>query len=172
MPDDQSLPPVRVRIRSKPAADGGEPEDRLVADRESPAHQKRQPNSGSMKPGETRNPNGRPKGAKGTRAIVRKVLGANTPIREKGRQRMVSRWEAVLLRELQLASEGEWRARKTIIELGRWALPEDEPGRAAASSPGEVSAVDQAIIDWFETEAASRKREAAGGTDSSGEAAE
>jgi len=172
MPDDQSLPPVRVRIRSKPSADGGEPEDRLVANRESPAHQKRQPNSGSMKPGETRNPKGRPKGAKGTKAIVRRVLGANTPIRENGRQRMATRWEAVVLRELQLASEGDWRARKSILELGRWALPEDEPNKAALSGPRDVSAADQAIIEWFQNEASNREVEVAGEKGGGREAAE
>lgn len=172
MANDQYLRPVRVRIRSKPAAEGGEPEDRLVADPQSAARKKRQPNSGSMKPGETRNPNGRPKGAKGTKAIIRKVLGAKTPIRENGRQRMVTRWEAVVLRELQLASEGEWRARKTIIELGRWAFPEAEPGKSVSTSFEEISAVDLGILDWFESEALRRKQEAAGEKDGSPEAAE
>ena len=134
------------------------PLERLVAERASPTRLKRKPNAGSMKPGETRNPNGRPKGAKGTRAMVRKVICVNTAIREKGRERKVTRFEAILLQELQLASQGDWRARKTVIELGLWALPEDEPDKPSSSGARELSLTDEAIINWFANEAGTRHR--------------
>ena len=123
-------------------------EARIVADTDEKLRKKRPPNSGSMKPGETRNPNGRPKGAKGVKAIVRKVLHEKTEIRTTKGKRKVTIYEALLKQELQHASEGDFRARKTLIELGRWALLEENPEttRHTASPPSEV---DQAILDWF-----------------------
>ena len=171
MPSDPGKPPVRIRVRSRPPADGGVPGERLVADRASPTCRKRKPNAGSMKPGETRNPNGRPRGAKGTRAMVRKVICVSTPIREKGRERKVTRFEAILLQELQLASQGDWRARKTVIELGLWALPEDEPEKPSSSGSRELSLTDEAIINWFENEAGTRPRRTSGSLDEEPEGA-
>ena len=165
MPSDPGKPPVRIRVRSRPPAGSGRPEERLVADRASPTRRKRKPNAGSMKPGETRNPKGRPKGAKGTRAMVRKVMCVSTAVRENGRERKITRFEAILLQELQLASQGDWRARKTVIELGLWALPEDEPDKPSSSGSREPRLADEAIINWFENEAGTRGRQTGGSPD-------
>ncbi len=139
--------PVRTRQRISNA--GGA--QRLVADNDDAQRKKRKPNSGSMKKGETRNPNGRPKGAKGTKAMIKKLLSEMTSVREGGRSRKVTLYHALLLKEVQMAFDGDWRARKTIIELGRWALPEENPlaGKPAAAVS---SAADDAILSWFEDE--------------------
>ena len=139
--------PVRVRTRLRNAGDT----QRLVADPAPATAAKRKPNSGSMKKGETRNPNGRPKGAKGTKAMTRKVLQSKTTIRDGGRLRKVSLFQALLLKEVQAAFEGDWRARATVLALGRWALPDEELAPAAASA-SEQSATDRAVLDWFEAE--------------------
>ena len=118
-----------------------------------------------MKPGETRNPNGRPKGAKGFKAMVRRVLGAKITVRENGRLKTVSVYEAMLLMERQLASEGDWRARRTILELGRGAFADDTSGSPVApgTAPGvERNATDEAIIAWFEEEVAQRRGDGGG----------
>lgn len=151
MASDPQKPPVRIRTRIR-TTDGGE---RLEADRLEGPRKKRLPNSGCMKKGETRNPNGRPKGAKGTKALVKKLLLEKTTVRESGRARRVTLYHALLLKEVQLAIAGDWRARKTVLELGRWALPEDNPlaGKPAAQ---DASAVDEAVIAWFESEVRAR----------------
>lgn len=145
MIDEPRKAPVRIRTRSKGVGD----EPRLVADPAPEKTRKRKPNSGSMKPGETRNPNGRPKGAKGTKAMARKLLSRTMDIRDGGRTRKSSMYEALLLKELQMAFEGDWRARRTVLELGRWALPEADPVKVAASTSDET---DRAILRWFEDE--------------------
>lgn len=63
MMSDQIRPPVRVRVRSGSSQSQGMPDRRLIADAVEPDRRKRLPNSGSMKQGETRNPNRRPRGA-------------------------------------------------------------------------------------------------------------
>ena len=148
---DQSRPPVRVRVRNASSGSQGAPDPRLIADPLGPDRRKRLPNSGSMKKGETRNPNGRPRGAKGTKAMVRKVLTAKTAIREGGRTRKVTLYHALLMKELEMAIGGDWRARKTILELGRWALPEEVPVPVGGTETG-LKEADEAIIKWFEDE--------------------
>jgi len=149
--------PVRTRQRIVEGSAG----ERLVADRVTKPGKKRLPNSGSMKKGETRNPNGRPRGAKGTRALVKKLLSEKTSVREGGRSRRVTLYYALLLKEVQMAFEGDWRARKTVLELGRWALPEENP--VAGKSPDAVtSASDEAILAWFEGELLASKEEGNG----------
>lgn len=149
MENEPGKGPIRLRTR------GTGIERRLVADLPSAPTRKREPNSGSMKQGETRNPNGRPKGAKGTKAMTRKVLQTRTTIRDGGRTRKVSLFQALLLKEVQAAFEGDWRARNTILSLGRWALPEEDPVPAAASA-SEQSATDRAILEWYEGELKAR----------------
>jgi|GEM_PF-3474505 len=142
---------VRTRRRISKAGGG----ERIVADPVDTSTdgqlKKRQPNSGSMKKGETRNPNGRPKGAKGTKALVKKLLTGKTSVRENGRLRQVTVYHALILKEVQMAFDGDWRARKTVIELGRWVLAEDNPlaGKAAQASSNET---DEAVLSWFESE--------------------
>lgn len=151
-----------IRIRKRVREDALNVSDaRIVADPELKPCKKRQPNSGSMKPGETRNPSGRPKGAKGVKAIVRKVLHEKTEIRTAKGKKKVSVYEALLQKELQYASQGDWRARKTLIELGRWALPEENP-ETARHIAGPPSEVDQAILDWFANEVRAKDEQKGG----------
>ncbi len=145
MADEPRRAPVRVRTRIRNA--GGAP--RLVADPAPERPRKRKPNSGSMKRGETRNPNGRPRGAKGSKAMARRLLSRTMDIRDGGRTRKASMFEALLLKELQMAFDGDWRARRTVLELGHWALPEADPVKSVAASSDET---DRAILKWFEDE--------------------
>lgn len=148
---------VRVRVRNRGLSDSTGNGARLVVTADPPA-KKRKPNSGSMKPGETRNPNGRPKGAKGTKAMVRKLLTGKTTIRDRGRPRTVTLFQALLLKELQLAVDGDWRARQAMLTLGRWALPEELPesGKVEVSN---ATKTDQQILDWFAAEVLARAKD-------------
>jgi hypothetical protein len=153
MSEQPSKPPVRtrVRVRPDPNSEMMETAKRLVVALEDRPRKKREPNSGSMKKGETRNPKGRPKGAKGTKAMVRKILSTPTAIRDGGRTRKVSLYQALLLKEVQMAFGSDWRARRTVLELGRWALPEESP-QAPNDAVGEVSKTDDAILAWYAQE--------------------
>lgn len=152
---NNSLPPVRIRTRTRSVVQSNgaiTQEQRIIADSGDDApRKKRKPNSGSMKKGETRNPHGRPKGAKGAKATVRKVLGKKTEIRFEGKKEKVNMFESLLWKELQLAHAGDWRARRTMLEFGRWAMPELVPG-ADSRPPEEQRATDEAILAWFTNE--------------------
>lgn len=157
MSDEPTLGPVRVRTRIQTVAG----EQRLMARPTPVSHRQRQPNSGSMKKGETRNPNGRPKGAKGTKAKVRKVLQSKTTIRDRGHSKKVTLFDALLLKEVELAFGGDWRARNNIFALGRWALPEEDP-ITATTSLLEQSETDKTVLEWFKGEVKAQLKMEAG----------
>lgn len=148
--------PTKAPVRMRQRIAGYGAEQRLIADPAKPGAKKRLPNSGSMKKGETRNPNGRPKGAKGTKAMINKVLSQKTTVKEGGRSRRATLYHALLLKEVQLAFAGDWRARKTVLELGRWALPEESPHTDKSTSTSSSEA-DAAILAWFESEVLANK---------------
>lgn len=155
MSNSNPLPPVRVRRRpqSQPlSTTEAEPSERIVADSSDKPRKKRLPNSGSFKKGEpSHNPNGRPKGAKGKKSVVRKVLLERVTVRLPSGPKKLTVFEALLLKERDMAFSGDWRARKTMLELGRWSLPDDvleDSGVAPATDPE----TDRAIIEWFEDE--------------------
>ena len=160
MSNSDPKPPVRIRRRPVPQShESGEPESanhigsqRLIADAPDGAAKRRLPNSGSFRKGEpSRNPKGRPKGAKGVKAMARKVLLEPVTIRMPSGQKNVPVFLALLLQERDLAFQKDWRARKTMLEIGRWSLPEDVLEEAGVS-PANDPETDRAIISWFEEE--------------------
>lgn len=166
MSNPKPLPPVRVRRRAQPqqqpADSPPKTRGRLIVDPDDRPRKKRLPNSGSFKKGEpSRNPNGRPKGAKGHKAVVRKILLEPVSVRLPTGPRKISVFEALYLKERDLAFSGDWRARKTMLELGRWALPE-EVVEEAGLQPVTDSEADRAILDWFEEEVRQSKRKRGG----------
>jgi hypothetical protein len=150
-------PPPRIRIR---ATSSGLEDARLVADPPKHHTKKRQPNSGSFKPNASGNPKGRPKGASGAKATVRKALGATIhATTEKGRKK-ISIFEALVKKEIQLAADGDWRARRTVIDLAKWALAEVNPNadtdQPVDGSPHELTDAGRSIIEWFEQDIRTR----------------
>ena len=58
---------------------------------------------------------------------------------------------ALLLQERDLAFQKDWRARRALLDIGRWALAEDILEEAGVS-PANDEETDRAIIEWFEQE--------------------
>ena len=63
-----------------------------------------------FRPGQSGNPRGRPKGALGLKATLRKVLGQTVTVREGKLVRRVTRLEAVLLSLIARAMKGDAKA--------------------------------------------------------------
>lgn len=151
-------PPPRRRIVVAPDTELGA---RLIADtppdiaEEEDARRKREPNSGSFKKGHSGNPKGRPKKAKGSKAIVRKALLESVEVKIKGdRKSKMTAFEALVMKERAAAFAGDWRARNTMFALARWALADREDERGdidtpAVTSEGELTETGQAILEWF-----------------------
>jgi hypothetical protein len=162
------VPPPRRRIVKTPEAEPGE---RLVADMPleeegGDARRKREPNSGSFQKGQSGNPKGRPKKAKGSKAIVRKILLEVVEVKVKGdRKKKATVFEALVMKERAAAFAGDWRARNTMFALGRWALidRDDEQGDVATpavTATGGLTETGKAILDWFAHEVRSNDPDA------------
>jgi hypothetical protein len=135
-----------------------------------PRKRKREPNSGSFPPGVSGNPNGRPtdverakkaKNAKGAKAAARKILSSKIVVQTGRGPKKVSYFEALVSKEASMAAEGDWRARKTIYDLAKWAADEgaELPAHSDTASPEELTATGKAIIDWFADDVRARDQD-------------
>ncbi len=80
-----------------------------------------------FRPGQSGNPRGRPKGALGLKATLRKVLGQTVTVREGEVVRRVTRLEAVLLSLIARALKGDAKAIATVLELSRLVEQDEAP---------------------------------------------
>lgn len=103
------------------------------------------PKAHRFKPGQSGNPNGRPKSAKSLNTIVREVMLEKVPVRTGSTERRVSRAEALVMKQLELASKGDLRALMHLLQLFQAAVPDQPPG-AADGAPEENSEADLAIL--------------------------
>jgi Family of unknown function (DUF5681) len=99
--------------------------------------------------GQSGNPKGRPKAAKGLNTIVREAMTQRGPVGTgSGEKKMISRMEAVFLKTLELAMKGDPRAPSQLMTLYAAAVPEAEMPRAQAVID-DLSAADLAIFEAF-----------------------
>lgn len=96
--------------------------------------------SGRIKPGEVRNPKGRPSGRRNRALIVRKVALAKYPVMEKGRRRKRTAVEIVLLMIRSKAAKGDPAAMKLFDGLQlRFAPSEKVPPKAVFIAPERLT---------------------------------
>ena len=67
----------------------------------------RPPEHGRFKPGQSGNPNGRPKKSRNAKTIIRRVLDSTVTVREGDRTRTVSKLEGIILRQVEGALKGD-----------------------------------------------------------------
>lgn len=103
------------------------------------------PEETRFKPGQSGNPKGRPKGAKGFRSIVREALSTGVTVHRDGATENVSAMEALILKLLTKGMAGEPRAMDKLIELAR-AYDDEE---AADAAEDRLSEDDAAILARF-----------------------
>lgn len=167
-PNPSPRPRMRIRaITATGLAGSGSPSHseipRIVADADPKRpKRKREPNKGSFQTGQSGNLKGRPREAKGVRAMIRKALDTRIEIQTAKGPKKVAIFEALLKKEVSLAAEGDWRARKTVFDLGKWALGDgaDQPFKPDLSAPEDLTATGQAIIAWFKDEITTQPRDA------------
>jgi len=116
------------------------------------------PRDTQFKPGQSGNPKGRPKGAKGLDTLVRETLGGMVAVRTAGGTKQVSRIEAVLAKTVEQAMKGNSRAQLELMKLWKNAVPDevaDENGDAFDAE--EPTAADLAALAeyraWFQGQA-------------------
>ncbi len=80
---------------------------------------KKPPKKGQFKKGQSGNPHGRPKGSKNFVTILTKELNQKVTVNENGRQKKISRMEAMVKRLVAEALQGERRSLITLIDIMR-----------------------------------------------------
>lgn len=104
------------------------------------------PESSQFKKGKSGNPKGRPKGSKSLKTVVQKELAGKVQLLQNGKPRKVSKMEALVMRLVKDALEGNPKAQTEILRLATAYLP-DETELQKANEP--TSAADQLLVDAF-----------------------
>lgn len=120
------------------------------------------PKHSQFKKGQSGNPKGRPRSAKGLQTIVREVMLEKVLIRTASGEKRVSRAEALVLKNLELATKGNGRALEKLLQLFQAAVPDEAPA-AEQQQVTESTAADQAILDALVDDIRERVNAAAGG---------
>jgi hypothetical protein len=100
---------------------------------------RRPPRATRFRPGQSGNPLGRPKRARGLGAVVARALGEKVEAKENGRRRRITKLEAAVKQLVNRAANGDQRATQFVF-----ALLDDDQGRPApraAERPGEGDAI-------------------------------
>ncbi|MDU8946604.1 DUF5681 domain-containing protein [Ovoidimarina sediminis] len=75
------------------------------------------PKEYQFKPGQSGNPNGRPKGSKNTHHILSKILGEKIPMTDAGKKIVVTKFEAAVRVLVNKAFEGSPQSLKLLFEV-------------------------------------------------------
>lgn len=106
---------------------------------------KRPPKANQFKPGTSGNPRGRPKGTRNLGTDLTDILGRRVSIREDGKERRISRQEALLLSLYNKALHGDVRAATAIINM----LSKLTPSNAEPPETASLSESDERILADF-----------------------
>jgi hypothetical protein len=122
-----------------------DPKGYKIGDKHTPRHSR-------FKPGESGNPNGRPKGKRNFKTDLLAELEETTSVRENGRDITISKQRAVIKSLINNAIKGDVRAATALS-----ALVERVVGNDANSGDSDSTAEDQKLLeDFIEREVARR----------------
>lgn len=110
----------------------------------------RPPTHSQFKPGQSGNPKGRPKGAKGLSTMVREILGGKVAVRTATGTRHITKIEAVLQKTIERAMKGDARAQLELMKLWKSAVPDEPlPAGAEGNTGDNLTATDIATIEAY-----------------------
>jgi hypothetical protein len=75
------------------------------------------PKQSQFKPGQSGNPNGRPKGQKNASTLLREILNEKVTIQENGCKRSITKQEVAIIRLVNDAMRGDHRAQSKVMSL-------------------------------------------------------
>ncbi|WP_421849391.1 DUF5681 domain-containing protein [Novosphingobium sp.] len=107
------------------------------------------PKQSQFKPGQSGNPRGRPKAAKGVKTITRELLLPKVSVRTAAGEVRMSRIQAVFHKLMEQALKGNARALNQLINLYASAVP-DQPTRDSTDVPETLTATDEAMLAEYE----------------------
>jgi len=135
-------PEIKVRARTRaPRADAKPAGQAEPAAKSYKVGYGKPPEHTRFRKGQSGNPKGRPKGAKGLRTLVREQLSAKVTVRTADGPKRITRVEAMLHKITESAFSGNLRALQALFALYQSSVP-DEPARSASSGPGTMPEID------------------------------
>ena len=114
------------------------------------------PREHQFKPGQSRNPKGRRKGAKNEATMLQEMLYRKIPIREGGRTRKITILEAILLRFTEDSLKGNTKSATFL--LNRHTLMTSGQPAPEEALPDEDKEILEAYAQRFITRHSSKKR--------------
>ena len=102
------------------------------------------PKDSQFKPGQSGNPNGRPKGARNLKTEIREVMQSTVTVTQDGKRKKISTRKAVVLRLTEKALSGNVQATRVLIDLMKTYDEED-----VADVVEDLSQDDAAILEMF-----------------------
>lgn len=126
------------------------PSEEVLAPADELTPKKGRGNHTSFKPGASGNPKGRPKGAVSLKSKVSKALNKKVSIRNNGRSVKVPFSDALILKELERAGNGDRAARANAFNWMAIALPEEVS--ATLTEEVDFGATGDEILAAFEAE--------------------
>jgi hypothetical protein len=150
----ETLPPPRVRVRSRPMPPPSpetcaEPTDIPPSNSEDDyaVGYGRPPKHTQFRPGQSGNPKGRPRRAKGLNSIVRDTLTQKVAVRTAHGQKKISCIEAVLQKTVEQAMKGNPRALAELLKLYANAVPDQKTDGEPLQSEEDLTATDLAMLE-------------------------
>ena len=110
----------------------------------------RPPREHQFKPGKGGNPRGRPKGAKNEATILRGLLNRKIDVRQNGRSRKITVFEAILLRFTEDALKGNTKSAAFIFN--RYAATQTEESALGDNISDDDREILEAFVRRFEAE--------------------
>ena len=143
------LRPVRQRIRPTPRTPdpkvrpsrGASETSYAVGYRKPPAHSR-------FKPGESGNPKGRKKDAKGMKTLAKQMLTERISVRTAGGTKKMTRMDALLHKMVELGMKGNPRMLLGLVQLYEKSVSENLPFEAEQSSV-PLTQTDEAILEMM-----------------------
>lgn len=166
-PTPRSLPPARSRTRRpvepakadeafnqpetpvESAPQSGEPVPPDQDESGYPVGYGKPPKDTRFKPGQSGNPKGRPRGAKGLNTLVRQNLTQKVAVRTPNGEKKITRIEAVIHKTLEQAMKGNARAIAELLKLYSAAVPEERAPDHSTAQSEDLTAADLAILEDY-----------------------
>lgn len=104
------------------------------------------PRQSRFQPGKSGNPKGRPKNAKGFKTIIRAAMLQKVRVRSGGKERTISRAEALVMKVVELASKDNFKATEKLLIWYQEAVPESSVEGPRVSRE-VLSETDHATLD-------------------------
>lgn len=134
--------PVRRRERPQPPADAVVPEASPASEQSYEVGYGKPPKHSQFQPGQSGNPNGRPRGSKSPFTLLREELQQKVTLREGDKVTTVTKLEAIMKRVVNDTLGGKVSPTKLLFPL----LHVFEAQFATESEPNKLSSKDQEIV--------------------------